>query len=223
MKGKATETTHQIGPSSLRASFVPSTLNEDRRTVDIVWTTGARVFRSGGFFSDPFYEELSLDPKHVRMERLESGRAPFLNAHNAVDANAVIGVIESARLEAKQGVATVRFAKAEDDAEADKIFRKVKDGILTNVSVGFQRHKAEQIESKDTELDTVRVIDWEPFEASILPMGADIDAVVRSSENLNPCVLLQRNQEEDNAMPKNNSGTATGTQAADGNAALARA
>jgi hypothetical protein len=67
-----------VPPLSMRASLQPSSVNEDRRTVDVVWTTGARVLR--GYY-DRFWEELSLDPAHVRMDRLNGG-APFLSDHD---------------------------------------------------------------------------------------------------------------------------------------------
>jgi phage head maturation protease len=133
--------TREIPRLEFRALVSPDTLNEEKRTVDVIWTTGARVLR--GYF-DQFWEELSLDPKHVRMDRLNGG-APLLDSHDGYSLDGVIGVVESARLEEGQGVATVRFAKAEDDPRADKIFRKVKDGIIRNVSVGYQINKMEKV------------------------------------------------------------------------------
>jgi hypothetical protein len=76
--------TREIPKLTLRAAFEPSTLNEAKRTVDLVWTTGAPVLR--GYY-DRYFEELSLDPKHVRMGRLESGAAPLLNSHTAATAS----------------------------------------------------------------------------------------------------------------------------------------
>ena len=62
------------------------------------------------------------------MARLTSGAAPVLAAHEGGDLTAVIGVVERARLEAGQGIATVRFAK--DDPGADAAWNKVEQGIL---------------------------------------------------------------------------------------------
>src|SRR5689334_10925969 len=91
---------------SRQATILPKTLNEVARTVDVVWTTGAAVLR--GFFQQ-YWEKLSLDPKAVKMRRLNNG-APFLNAHNSYDAACVVGVVEagSAKLEASRGTATIR-------------------------------------------------------------------------------------------------------------------
>src|SRR3954470_17095634 len=88
----------------LRAEVDPSTIDVEKRTVKITWTTGARVKRG---FWEPYYEELSLDPKHVRMDRLKSGAAPLLNAHRSYDLSDLIGVVESAKLEKSGGDATV--------------------------------------------------------------------------------------------------------------------
>lgn len=169
---------HELPQLSLRAAVVPDSLDEEKRTVEVVWTTGARVYRPG-WFSD-FYEELSLDPAHVRMGRLQSG-APLLNAHSGYDANSVIGVVESARLEKGQGVAVVRFAKPEDDPAADSVFRKVKDKILRDVSVGYRVHKMEKVEEEEGSAPVYRAVDWEPYEISVVPMGADPGSKIRGS------------------------------------------
>lgn len=147
-------------------------------------------------FWDRFWEELSLDPKHVRMDRLNS-RAPLLDTHDGSALGGVIGVVETASLQKKRGVATVRFAKAEDDPNADAIFRKVKDRIISNVSVGYRVHKMEKIEDGEDKIPVYRAVDWEPYEISFVPMGADAGAGVRAeSAETNPCVLVTRQQEK---------------------------
>lgn len=193
--------TREMQPLSLRADVVPSTLNEEKRTVQLVWTTGARVMR--GFF-DQYWEELSLDPKHVRMDRLNSGAAPLLNSHNADDLSTVIGVVESASLQKNQGLATVRFARAEDDPVADQIFRKVKDGIIKNVSVGYRVQKLEKIESAEGKIPVYRATDWTPHEVSMVAIGADADATVRSAGAVtNPCEFTfeERAMDPENDTP----------------------
>jgi hypothetical protein len=105
-----------------RAAIAPASLDAEARTAEVVWSTGARVLRSP-FFGEPFYEELSLQPGHVRLERLRSGRAPVLDGHNGWDSRAVIGVVDDAHVERGQGTARVRFAK--DDPLADSVWSKV--------------------------------------------------------------------------------------------------
>jgi hypothetical protein len=185
-------TKRDIPPLMLRAAVRPGSIDVEKRTAEIIWTTGARGLR--GFY-DKYFEELSLDPSNVRLERLNNG-APFLNAHNGYDLAAVIGVVESARISGGQGVAVVRFAKAEDDPEADKIFRKVQDGILQNISVGYKVYRYE-ITEKVGEIPVYRATDWEPFELSIVPMGFDDGAGFRSADRApNTCEIVSRIAQE---------------------------
>jgi hypothetical protein len=176
---------------SLRASFEPSTIDEKKRTVDLTWTTGAPVLR--GYY-DPYYEELSLDSAHVRMDRLQSGAAPLLNNHNSYDIADVIGVVESAQLGRKSGTATVRFDSGPAGEDA---FRKVREGILRNVSVGYRTYKMQKVEGGDATIARYRAVDWEPFEVSMVPIGADAGAVTRSGGGMTPCEFIQQEQ----AMP----------------------
>jgi hypothetical protein len=192
--------TREVGPLAFRAAVVPETLDEEKRTVDLVWTTGARVLR--GFF-DRYWEELSLKPAHVRMERLNSGRAPLLQVHDAYGLSSVIGVVEWARIRGKEGTARVRFARAEDDLEADKIFRKVKDRIISNVSVGYWPHRMEKVEDGDDKVPVYRAVDWEPYEISMVPIGADVGAVVRSDgAATKPCEFIEEKNMDDDEEQK---------------------
>jgi hypothetical protein len=50
---------------------------------------------------EPYYEELSLDPKHVRMDAAAERNAPLLNSHRSYDLSDILGVVESAKLEGR--------------------------------------------------------------------------------------------------------------------------
>lgn len=171
----------------LRASFEPATVDIDKRTVDLTWTTGAAVLRGGGW-SDPYYEELSLDPKHVRMGRLQSGAAPLLNSHSSYDVLDVLGVVEAATLGKKSGTATVRIAKG---PVGDDVLAKIADGILRNISVGYRTYEMQQVKGGDATIDRFLATDWEPYEISLVPIGADAGAVTRSAAGVTPCVFIQ--------------------------------
>ena len=73
------------------AELAPNTADADSRTVEVVWSAGARV-RRATFFGEPYDEELSLDPAHVRLDRLNAG-APFLKVHEIDTLAAVIGSV----------------------------------------------------------------------------------------------------------------------------------
>jgi hypothetical protein len=159
----------------------PKSLNEEERTVEIIFTKGSRVKRSN-FWDGTFYEELGLGKKEVRMKRLQSGRAPFLDSHGYGEKKGVrstLGVIDSAELiPDKEGRAVVRFSRRSD---ADEIFQDVRDGILGNVSVGYHIHRFEKVAEID-KIPVFRATDWEPAEVSLVPVGADPDSKVRSEQ-----------------------------------------
>ena len=113
---------------STRAAVQPQTFNEDSRTVDLVWTTGAQV-RRYDWMDGPYLEELSLNPNAVRMDRLNTG-APLLANHNSSSLENVIGVVERAWIDGNQGKATVRFS---DRPDVQPIINDVKTGILRNI------------------------------------------------------------------------------------------
>lgn len=184
MATKRTQRTVDLPQLQMRAAFTPETLNAEKRTVQITWTTGVRVLR--GYY-DKYYEELSLNPSHVRMERLNGG-APLLDTHQSDGIGSVIGVVESAKVSRKSGTAVVRFDTGEAGTEA---MRKVSEGIVRNVSVGYQIHKMEKVEESADGIPVYRAIDWEPYELSLVPIGADAAAGTRSqSSEMNPCVFV---------------------------------
>jgi hypothetical protein len=165
-------------------------VDKANRTFEIVWSTGARVPRWFG------HEELSMDPAHVRMGRLTSGKAPFLGNHDSYRVEDQPGVIESASISKGAGYAKVRMVRAGVDPEADKLFEKIDDKIVRNVSVGYRVHKFEKVEGGDETIPVYRAVDWEPYEVSAVSIGADAAAGFRSAEKeqFNPCVFVTRQE-----------------------------
>lgn len=166
---------------AFEGSFMPGSVNEEARTVEVKWYTGARVERySWSLVGGLYYLELSMEPDHVDLSRLKSGAAPLLNAHSRWELEDIIGVIESAKIDDGVGYATVRFSKR---PEANVIFEDVKDGVIRNVSVGTSISALELIESKEGEPKVYRATKWQPYELSFVPVGADPKAQVFSKTN----------------------------------------
>lgn len=191
--------TRQASPLSTRAAV--KSANLESRTVEVTWSTGAKVLRST-WSNGSFFEELDMSPQAVRLDRLNSG-APFLANHDGYDVARTLGVVVpgSARVDGKTGVATIRFAKAEDDPEADKVFRKIADGIITSVSVGYRTWKAEKIENPaDKTVPTLRAIDWEPYEISAVALPADAGAGFRSDAGNHEVEIITHPQEHRTVM-----------------------
>lgn len=167
-----------------------NSFDEKTNTVEVIFTTGARGLR-GGFFSEPYYEELDITPGSVRLERFNSGNAPVLNSHNQYDLNSVIGVVESAEIRDGKGFAKVRFSDRED---VKPIVQDVKNGILSNISFGYRVYKYEQIKEEGVDYDILRAIDFEPMELSFVAVPFDAGASVRSNEDLNECEVFKKEE-----------------------------
>ena len=171
-------------PIQLRSGAV-SSIDAKTRTFELTWTTGASV-RRGGFWSDPYNEELSLAPEAVRMGRLNGG-APLLNSHEQWDLRGVIGVVEKAWLTPTDGRASVRMSQR---ADVEPLWSDVRDKIIRNVSVGYLVHQYEDVTERGAKLKTFRAVDWEPTELSLVPVGADAGAGVRSDSAMKSTCLI---------------------------------
>lgn len=160
---------------NLRAS-IDNSVNDEDRTVELTWTTGAKGLRS--HWGEKYYEELSLDPTHVDMSRLAEG-APLLAAHDSSSLDSVVGVVERAWLEKDAGKAIVRFAT---DDFSERVFRKVKERVLRNVSVGYTVDEYTNVSNQGDEVPTYRATRWQPAEISIVPIGFDSGARTRNQD-----------------------------------------
>ena len=163
-----------------RVAFKPDTLDDEKRTITVEYTAGGRVLRSP-FFGEQFYEELSMEPGHVRLGRLNGG-APVLNSHNSHELEDIMGVVESA----DERFATLKFSERADVAP---YYDDIKAGVIRNVSVGYRVHKFINVTNEDDDIPVLRAVDWEPFEISMVAIGADAGAGVRSDEKLNNCTI----------------------------------
>ena len=175
---------------SFSATFRPNTFNAENRTVEVVWSTGATVRRS---FLDgtPFDESLSMDARHVRMERLTSGAAPFLDSHRRESTADTLGVVERAWLDAAtgNGHALIRFSER---AEVAPIMRDVASGVLRNISVGYRIYRIEEAARQGTgTVPLYRAVDWEPYEISLVPVPADVGATTRSQGESYVCEVVR--------------------------------
>ena len=145
-------------------------ISEDTRTVEIAFSSEMPVERNFGS------EILDHKPESVRLGRLNNS-GPVLVNHNLDDQ---VGVIESARIDSdKVGRASIRFGKSD---RAQEIFQDVQDGIRTQVSVGYAIHRMEMEEENPPKY---RVVDFEPYEVSIVSSGADQSVGIgRDSETI---------------------------------------
>ena len=187
-------------PSMTRVlDIAPESIDEENRTVEVIWTTGARA-KQWSFELGGFTEELEISEKAVNMERLASGNAPFLNMHDGWSLSAILGVVESAWIvEGKEGRAIIRFAK--DDENVDKIWNLIKQRIIRNISVGYTVEEYEKYEDNGEII--YRAVKWTPLELSAVTVPADASATIRAKEpRFGDCLITTRSLTKEKIMKK---------------------
>lgn len=145
------------------------TINEESRTVELSFSSETPVPRWFG------NEILDHGPKAMRLGRLKAG-GPFLMDHDPYDHR---GVIETITISDKRGVATVRLSKS---VRGEELWQDIRDGIRTNISVGYFIH-AMRLESEKDGIKTYRATDWEPYEISSVAMPADLSVGIGRAED----------------------------------------
>lgn len=187
--------TVDLSPLSIRAAV--SSVNKDARTVELTLSAGASVDRIDWYSGKRYREVLSMKKSAIRLERMNAG-ASLLDSHSAYSIGSVLGAIEPGSVRIADGlmIGTVRFSRRSD---VEDIWQDVLDGIVRWVSVGYRVHKFEEDASSADKIPTRTAIDWEPFEASLVAMPADIGARVRSGDktHTNECVIVTRNDDAD--------------------------
>lgn len=180
----------EINPLEIRADFKPDSFDYESRTLDVIFSTGAKGLRNG--WDGKYYEELNMDPSSVRMGRLNNGAA-VLNSHQSYTLDDQIGVVENARIENGMGLATLRFSKRDD---LKPIIDDIRDGIIRKVSVGYKVYKYTDVSEPGAEIRTFRADDWEPCEISMVAIAFDDSAQARdgSQKIKNECEIISRNE-----------------------------
>jgi hypothetical protein len=203
------EESRDIGMVNRALNLRAETWNPENRTVEVVFTTGAR--RTMFDFERWRYveEELSTEPGAVRLERINAG-GPVLDSHRRYELENQIGVVVpgSARIEGGQGIATLQLSAREDVAG---IVQDIRDGIIRNISVGYRVYQYEVTE-KEGERAIYRAVDWEPAEISFVPIPADAGAQARSEnpgQGGTPCIIRRNGAapKKETTMTNPNPGT----------------
>lgn len=147
-------------------------INADAMTCELCFSSEAPVERSFGL------EILDHSPENCDLSRVQAG-GPLLMGHNPDDQ---IGVIESARVDPdKKGRAVVRFSKS---ARGQEIFQDVKDGIRSNVSVGYRLGALIRKEKVDG-VEAYRLA-FTPLEVSLVSIPADASVGIGRAEEITP-------------------------------------
>lgn len=169
-----------------RAEIIPSSVDEAARTIRVQYTTGAKVARreyTGWDDYEDYFEELSTEKGHVRLDRFKAGSVPVLNSHRNYDLRDVIGTV----IDADETHATIKFSER---PELEGIWRDIVGGVIRNISVGYRVYKYQDVTPDEQAIRVLRAIDWEPLEVSFVAIPADGMAGVRSNSQTNRCVIV---------------------------------
>ncbi|MDR1309215.1 MAG: HK97 family phage prohead protease [Deltaproteobacteria bacterium] len=157
-----------------------TTINLKEMSVEVVMTTSAKV-DVGCFW---FHEDEVLLMSGVNLPA--AGQVPLLDSHhNHEGVAAVLGSCRDIHVENGNAlVGTVFFSKT---AAASEAFQKLREGHLTDFSVGYAIRKHETLEDGASGVydgaevtGPCRVVkEWDLYELSICPIGADPAAKAR--------------------------------------------
>lgn len=148
--------------------MAPATASEGR-VREVRFYSGAIVPRYDWFKDEEYELQFSLDPKDVKLDRLNAG-APVFKDHAAYLDNTV-GITSNARIEGKAAFATLKFSERE---ELDGMWQDIQAGIINSVSMGVAIETLEDVTPKKKgALRRVLARGWQPFEISLVPIGAD--------------------------------------------------
>lgn len=121
-------------------------------------------------------------------------QVPLLDDHSRWGANSVLGSIRNPRMEGDRWRGTLHFA-VNAGSQVDEIWQKVRQGHITDVSVGYrygdgdyidiQPGQSRSINGKNYRASTARVMrvvtKWTAREGSVTPIGADDAAKIGRS------------------------------------------
>lgn len=137
--------------------------------------------------ADLFYNQiLVISEDAVDLSRLNNG-APLLFNH---DADKLLGMVQQAYIIENKVFVKVRFSR--NDEFAERIFRDILDGVIKNVSIGYQILAYE--DKKQNGSYNRYITKWLIFETSIVSVPADPYIGIRSKNLKN--IKEVKNMEE---------------------------
>ncbi|MEA1919143.1 MAG: Mu-like prophage major head subunit gpT family protein [Campylobacterota bacterium] len=175
MKPKIKKREALTGVSHTRKLTIQQTKRDDleENTLSFVFVSSDNAGVRFNWDDYEYYDEV-LDVSGANTERLNTF---FKDHYRSVDS--AIGKVSNVRVEDEQLVGDVTFGTDED---SQKIYRKYIDGILTDVSIGYQINKYDVDKRAENERDLVTVKDYSIFELSAVGIGFDAGAKKRENE-----------------------------------------
>ena len=173
---------------NVRNNFVPTSINEDERSVKGVLASETPVLVFDWKRWEPIREVLLLSGMEV------GKKVPLLDAHRRYNSDNVIGSSTDFKIEETDGVREITCRNIFSETE-NKLFKKVKEGHIDSTSVGYRVSDEESVtippgesfvvdgkewKNDDTKFDLVIRKKWKVVENSLVPIGADDRSKFRS-------------------------------------------
>jgi len=175
-----------------RAESIPpvvNTENERRLTFTIISQKNDGM-RYDWYSGDSYIER--LDVAGAKTDRLNT----FFKDHNR-GVDDAIGKVESVRMDGGSLKADVVFG-----SDADSILNKYREGVLTDVSIGYAINTYE-VEEREAEVDIVTVTEFDIYELSAVGIGFDSGAKhERKMEAISPEQLREIGNRLENVASK---------------------
>ncbi len=164
------------------------TWDAESRTVDAVIATDDPVLVSFGT-----YDRVEMVQEVLRMDLVtlpEGAQVVLLDSHSRWNLDTVLGSIRDLRVEGGNLVGTLHFV--EGDPDVDKVVRKVEQGHIRDISVGYRvrnyvairRGETMTVEGISYTAEQYRMhiaTEWEPYEGSLTAVGADSKSKLRET------------------------------------------
>jgi hypothetical protein len=164
-------------------TFKPATVDVEKRTVEVVFTTGQSGRRYDELTDTEYMEELDVSRNSILTERLDKGLS-VIDSHRRYDGiDGVFGITEGYEIDetAHELRGVVRFAS---DPVSDVKFQKVREGILRHVSLGYSVFEYTPQLREEKGLPVYMATRWSPNELSFVPVSFETNnGVVRNDPN----------------------------------------
>jgi len=174
--------------------------NDNLMKLSVIATTEAPVRRFDLERGEEFLEVLDVQETSVNTTRLKKG-LPVLDSHQRGTLSNVLG--KTTGFEFKDGKLLLDV-KLSGKAELDNLRQDIRDGIVSDVSIGYavKNFKDEGKPPDDEDgLKTLRATDWEVFELSFVAVPADADANIKDARQ--HIIPLTTTIKEHQDMPDN--------------------
>lgn len=142
--------------------------NAKARTFEVVVSSGAGVERRDA--RGPYVERIDVNQDWSALKG-----APVLDSHNRSSVAGILGSVVGVRVEGDKVLATVRMSTS---PEGERAVQAALEGHLRGVSFGYRIDAAK--ESTETGKRVVTITKMTPVELSLVPVGADPLAKIRS-------------------------------------------